>query len=287
MAGLIVLAGIARAAAPYVSALAAATVVGLNPADGTGRPHPVALCRWAPLAAMLVGVVVIALAGQPDTSGPLSRTAGPVVPFEPSRLVDYHSGYRVATMAVDGFPFPATIINDLHVDADTNRVTVYAQSRVRGRVVAAAQVGPGKCTENVGRTVCFQPDAVYLNGSGQESMEADGTGAWWVKHSWVPGGGGYDNCELRPAEAHDDCFYVEGDLMEDGLTMKIGGAYAGFDFYNTRTPVLRDDSVTYLVTRFGPASLEAEPGSEDASPTVQFVLLLECPETASALDDVT
>lgn len=69
--------------------------------------------------------------------------------------------------------------------------------------------------------------------------------------------------------------------------MKIGGAYAGFDFYNTRTPVLRDDNVTYLVTRFGPASLEAEPGSEDASPTVQFVLLLECPETASALDDVT
>ena len=322
VAGLIVLAGIVRAAAPYVVGLAAVVVVGLNgvesflhgyllpmlvfvgvsvlllllmaraaaiDARGTSvsGPKPVALRRWAPLAATLAGVALIALVGQPDTSGPFPRAAGPVTPFEPTSLVAYHGGYWVATMDVDGSPFPATIINDLHVDADTNRVTVYAQNRVRGRVVAPAQVGPGECTEANGQTVCFHPDAVYLNGSGQESMEADGTGGWWVKHSWVLGGEGYDNCELRPAETYDDCFYVEGDLLDDGLTMKIGGEIRGFEFFNTRLPVLRDGDVTYLVTRFGPARVDAEPGSEDASPTVQFVLPLECQETASALDGVT
>ena len=75
--------------------------------------------------------------------------------------------------------------------------------------------------------------------------------------------------------------------MDDGLTMKIGGAYQGFEVFNTRTPVLSDGDVTYLVTRFGPASLDAEPGTEGASPTVQFVLPLQCEETASALDGVT
>jgi hypothetical protein len=118
-------------------------------------------------------------------------------------------------------------------------------------------------------------------------MRADGTGAWWVKHSWVLGGEGYDNCELRPAETYDDCFYVEGDLMEDGLTMKIGGAYQGFEFYNTRMPVRTDDGVSYLVTRFGPNDRGPVASGADARPTVQFVLELECREIASALDGVT
>ena len=320
-AGLVVLAGIARAAVPYVLALAAVMVVGLSglasflhgyvppmlvfvgvsilllllmaraaaidARDGrTSGASPVALRRWAPLAATLAGVAAIALVGQPDTSGPFARTAGPATPFESTRLVDDHGGYWVATMAVDGSPSPATIINDLHVDADTNRITVYAQNRVRGRVVAPAQVGPRECTENDGQTVCFHPDAAYLNGSGQASMEADGTGHGWVEHSWAPGGVGYANCEQRPAETYDHCFYAEGERMDDGLTMKTGGERAGFEFYNTRTPVLRDGEMTYLVTRFGPVSLDAEPDSEDASPTVHFVLPFECQETASALDGV-
>lgn len=67
-----------------------------------------------------------------------------------------------------------TINNNIHVDAATHRVTVYAQTRLLGKVVATPQIGPGECTEgNNGETVCFHPNAVYLNGSVKELMEAD------------------------------------------------------------------------------------------------------------------
>jgi hypothetical protein len=201
--------------------------------------------------------------------------------------VDYHDGYWVTKMNAPGLLFPVTAINDMHVDSDTNRITVYAQSRVLGRVTAPAQVGPGECTESNGETVCFHPDAVYLNGSGQELMEADGTGAWWVKHSWVLGGEGDDNCEMRPAETYDNCFFVEGNLMDDGLTMKIGGVYNGAEHFNTRLPVLNEDEVTYLVTRFGPTNTDPDAGELDLSPMVQFVMTWECQEKASAFDNVT
>lgn len=212
----------------------------------------------------------------------------PSVPFEPTSLVNYHDGYWVIKMPAPGSPFPVTAINDMHVDADTNRITVYAQSRMLGRVLAPAQVGPGECTESNGETVCFHPDAVYLNGSGQELMEADGTGAWWVKHSWVLGGEGYDNCELRPAETYDNCFWVEGDLMDDGLTMKIGGVGPdGNEYFNTRVPVLNEDEVIYVINRFGPTNTDPNAGEIDLSPTVQFVVTGECQEKASAFDNVT
>ncbi|MBN2556507.1 MAG: hypothetical protein JXA97_11255 [Anaerolineales bacterium] len=67
----------------------------------------------------------------------------PVVPFEPTSLMDYHNGYWVTKINAPGFLFPVTAINDMHVDANTNRIMVYAQSRVSGRVIAPAQVGPG------------------------------------------------------------------------------------------------------------------------------------------------
>ena len=115
-----------------------------------------------------------------------------VVPFEPTSQLDYHNGYWVVKVDVPDLPAKLTVINDMHVDAATNRVTVYAQSRLLGKVVAPPQVGPGECTEgNYGDIVCFHPNAVYLNGSGVELMEADGTGEWWVKHSWILGGDGY------------------------------------------------------------------------------------------------
>jgi hypothetical protein len=234
----------------------------------------------ATVVAVLGSVFLIAgCSAQPD---------GTAVPIEPTSLVDYHDGYWVATMDAPGFPFQVTVINDMHVDSKTNRITVYAQSQVRGRVIAPAQVGPGECTQSNGETVCFHPDAVYLNGSGQELMAADGTGTWWVKHSWVLGGEGYDNCELRPAETYDNCFFVEGDLMEDGLTIKIGGlAQDGYEYFNTRMPVLNEDEVTYLVTRFGPTNTDPNAGEIDLTPMVQFEMTLECQEEASALDNVT
>ena len=116
-------------------------------------------------------------------------TGQEVAPFELTSQIDYHDGYWVAKMDVPDNPVSITIINDMHIDAATNSVTVFAQSKALGQIISPPQVGPGECTEGRdGGTVCFHPDAVYLNGSGEELMEADGTGEWWVKHAWILGG---------------------------------------------------------------------------------------------------
>jgi len=208
-------------------------------------------------------------------------------PADPSAsLLTYHDGYWVAEMENPDLPLPLTIINDMHIDAATKRVTVYAQSRLLGQIVAPPQVGPDECTETPnGDTVCFHPDAVYLNGSGQELMEADGTGEWWVKHAWILGGEGYDNCELRPQAEYNDCFWVEGELLEDGLSMKVGATEEGSGFYNIRTPLLDEDPIAYQVTRFAPKNSDADAGEIDLTPTEQFVLIWECVEEASAFDN--
>lgn len=205
----------------------------------------------------------------------------------PASPLNFHNGYWVTEMQIPGQPVPLTVINDMHVDPATNRVTVYAQSRIMGQVVAPAQVGPGKCTETpTGETACFHPDAVYLNGSGEELSEADGTGAWWVKHSWILGGEGYDNCELKLAETYDDCFWVEGVLLEDGLSMKIGGVDPESQgFFNIRTPLLDESPVRYQVTRFGPKNSDPEAGEIDLTPTAQWVLVWDCVEGVSAFDN--
>ena len=214
-----------------------------------------------------------------------------VVPFEPTSQLDYHDAYWVTKMDLPDNPASLTVINDMHINADTNRVTVYAQSRLLGKVVSPPQVGPGECTEdNNGETVCFHPDAVYLNGSGEELMEADGTGEWWVKHAWVLGGEGYDNCELRPQESYDDCAYAEGVLLDDGLTMKVGGivdADTGAWMGNHRTPVFHEDgTVTYRVTRFSPTNLDPNAGEIDLTLKSDWVLEWICEEEVSAFDNL-
>ncbi|MGB0383512.1 MAG: hypothetical protein ACPGWR_01700 [Ardenticatenaceae bacterium] len=221
--------------------------------------------------------------------GCTSQQSAPVDPFEATSQLDYHDGYWVAKMDLPDNPVSLTIINDMHIDAATNRVTVYAQSRLLGQVVAPPQVGPGECTESAsGDTVCFHPDAVYLNGSGEELMEADGTGEWWVKHAWILGGEGYDNCELRPQEEYNDCGYAEGVLLDDGLTMQVGiidadtGAWMG----NHRTPVFHEDGeVTYRVTRLSPINLDPNAGEIDLTLKTDFVLDWECEEEPSAFDN--
>lgn len=210
-----------------------------------------------------------------------------LIPFELTSQIDYHDGYWVTKVDVPDRPIALTVINDMHVDPATNRVTVYAQTRLLRMVVAPPQVGPGECTESPsGETVCFHPNAVYLNGSGAELTAADGSGDWWIKHSWVLGGEGYDNCEARPQENYDDCFWVEGELLDDGLSMKVGGIEESAEsFYNIRTPLLDEEPIRYQVTRFAPKNADPNVGEIDLTPTEQFVLDWGCEEEASAFDN--
>ena len=157
----------------------------------------------------------------------------------PKILFYYHDAYWVAKIKPEGAPAKITVINDMHIDTSTNRVTVYAQSRILGKVVSPPQVGSGECIETKNDTFCFHPNAVYLNGSGAELDSSDGSGAWWVKHSWVLGGEGYQNWELKPKKKYGDGHYVEGILLEDGFTMKIGIRKDSiFTHYNLRRPII-------------------------------------------------
>jgi len=196
-----------------------------------------------------------------------------------SAQVLYHDSYWVTKVEIPNSP-DVTVINDMYVDLDTMRVTVYAQTQVlAGRIVAPPQVDPGECTDTLlGDRVCHHPDAVYLNGSGQELKTSDGTGEWWVRHSWILGGEGYDNCPLESAEVYENCFYVEGELLDDGVSMQIGGIEPGFeDFFNIRGPVLDSSPIEYEVRRH-------EPAEDGSGPVETFTLAWQCEEAASAFD---
>ncbi len=210
-----------------------------------------------------------------------------VAPSELTNQLDYHDGYWVATMDVPDRPVAIKIINDMHIDAATNSVTVYAQSKALGRIISPPQLNPDECTKNrIGQTACFHPNAVYLNGSGEELMKADGTGEWWVKQTWVLGGEGYDNCELKPLENYYDCFWAEGVLLDDGMSMQVGAVEESLNgFYNIRTPLLDEQPITYQVTRFEPKNDDPTAGDIDLTPTEQLVLTFECEEEVSAFDN--
>jgi len=195
-----------------------------------------------------------------------------------------HNGYWVMKLKRPGNPLPVTVVNDMYMDLESRRSTVYAQSRVLGQITSPPQVGPGECTQSIkGDPICFHPNAVYLNGSGQELESADGEGSWWVKHSWVVDGEGYYNCELKPQENYKDCFRAEGRSLPDGVSMKIGGTRNGYPLYNIRTPVLTADPVSYTVTRYGPANLDPTEGKIDVTPEVKYVLDFACRNEVSAL----
>ena len=165
----------------------------------------------------------------------------------------YHDAYWVAKIKPEGAPAKITVINDMHIDTSTNRVTVYAQSRILGKIVSPPQVGLGACIETKNDTLCFHPNAVYLNGSGAELDSSDGNGAWWVKHSWILGGEGYQNWELKPKKNYGNGHYVEGILLEDGFTMKIGIRKDSiFTDYNLRMPIIDTNTrqVYYQIVRY-------------------------------------
>lgn len=195
-----------------------------------------------------------------------------------------HNGYWTTQVPEESLPGPVTHVNDVRFDPETNAVAVYVQSRYQGEVFAPAQVGPGECgTVAGGAKACFHPNAVYLNGSGQELSEADGAGEWWIKHAWVNGGEGYTNCEAIPLENYDNCFWVEGNEMDDGISIRIGGLQEG-QGYNTRTPLLDQDPVTYALTRYGPVNRDPNAGAIDLTLEKKWALIWECLEEPGPID---
>ena len=139
------------------------------------------------------------------------------------------------------------------------------------KVASRSQVGPGECAEALpGQTACFHPNAVYLNGNGEELDAADGTSGRSVKHSWLVDG---ESCEpMPPKEEYDQCFWIECELLEDGLSMKLGGTGEHQPWYDVRTPQLDESPITYTVTRDAATHADPAAGEIDLTPTVQFAL---------------
>ena len=194
----------------------------------------------------------------------------------------YHDAYWVTSIKPEGAPAKITVINDMYIDTSTNRVTVYAQSRILGKIVSPPQVGTGKCIKTKKESLCFHPNAVYLNGSGAELDSSDGSGAWWVKHSWVLGGEGYHNWELKPKKNYGDGQYVEGILLEDGITMKIGIRKDSiFTDYNLRMPIIDKNTsqVFYKIVRYEFSN------KNDSIKEEKFNLVLKCRKRRSPLNN--
>jgi YD repeat-containing protein len=215
-----------------------------------------------------------------------------------SSPLNYHEGYWVAEADIESVPFPVTTLNDIHVDAYTGSVIVYGQVQVRGRIIAPAQAGPGEVVEHFsGNMLGMHPNGVYLNGSGEELTEADGTGSWWVKHP-IMGPEGYYNWTALTSDYSFGGQYTEGALSEDGVTLELRSFFEdeilGFpidndavaeEFYgNTRTPGFDTDTITHEVARYEPANLDPETGPVDYTSTLQSTVIMECRVEPSPLD---
>jgi len=147
-----------------------------------------------------------------------------------------------------------------------------------GKIASPPQVGPGKCILAKNETSCTHPNAVYMNGLGVELDHSDGDGAWWVKHSWVLGGEGYQNWELKPKKNDGDGQSVDGVLLEDGITMKIGTRNDPvFKDYNLSMPIVDTTTmrVNYENIRY---QISDETGAEEEA----FKLVWKCKRRKSA-----
>ena len=119
-------------------------------------------------------------------------------------------------------------------------------------------------------------------GSGAELDSSDGSGAWWVKHSWVLGGEGYKNWELKPEKNYGDGQYVEGILLEDGFTIKIGIRKDSiFTDYNLRMPIIDTNTrrVFYQIVRYESSF------KNDSIPKEKFKLVLKCKKRKSPFNN--
>ena len=221
--------------------------------------------------------------GSTDTADTASGSTHPVDGLA------YHDGYWVTTFQIPGTSFEGTTINDMHINLETRQATVYAQVRVANNVLSPPQVGPGECTTLEGDTVCFHPNAVYLNGSGQELEADDGSGAWWIKHAWVVDGEGYDNCEPIPLLEVYDCLPTIGELLEDGVTlsMQVGTWGEPGSFNNLRRPLLDQTPITYEVANYTPTNTDPAQGEVDLTRRFNGASIFECTQEVSAFDNLT
>lgn len=184
-----------------------------------------------------------------------------------------HDAFWVITVTDPESGITIESVADLHVDLETGRFTIYAQTRTSGSngvVVNPPQLGVAECGDDplTGNYVCGHLNAVYLNGSGQELYVDDGTGAWWVRHSWVDNGAPYLNCPLTSQEFYQ-CVNTTGTIQEDGLTLILDAQ--GLDNFNERVPMIDQDPITYRLI--------------ENNPEPQPALFYECRQEASALDN--
>ena len=194
-----------------------------------------------------------------------------------SAPLNYHEGYWVGQTRVEGVPVPVTTLNDIHVDVYSGRVTVYGQAQVAGVIIAPVQVDEGEVAQHFGGNMLgMHPNAVYLNGSGEELTESDGTGSWWIKHAIIRSS--YYNWPLLTTDYSFGGQFTYGTVLDDSVTLMMrafpeGDTYAGFPvnpdsltleiYGNTRHPGFETDSVTHVVTRYEPANVNAELGPID------------------------
>lgn len=86
---------------------------------------------------------------------------------------------------------------------------------------------------------------------------------------------------LELAESHNNCFRVEGELLDDGISMQIGGIEPDTeDFFNIRGPLLNTSPIEYDLTRF-------EPADDGSGPAETFVQRFQCEEATSPFDGST
>jgi hypothetical protein len=144
----------------------------------------------------------------------------------------------------------------------------------------------------------MHPNAVYLNGSGEELAEADGTGTWWVDHP-IMGPEGYYNWTALISDYSFGGQYTEGYMLEDGVTMMLRSfvesdeirgfpvdpeAVAKESYGNSRAPGFETDAITHIVTRWEPANIDPEAGPIDYTSTPTSAVVFECRTEPTASD---
>jgi len=169
---------------------------------------------------------------------------------------------------------------------------------VLGRIIAPVQAGPGEVVEHFsGNMLGMHPNAVYLNGSGEELTEADGSGSWWVKHP-IMGPEGYYNWTAMISDYSFGGQYTEGYLLDDGVTLMLRASFEdrikGFPvdneaiaeevYGNSRTPGYDTNPLTHLITRWEPANVDPEAGPIDYTSTAMDTVVFECRVEPSPLD---